>query len=265
MPGALHRSYEIHISLADDIRASFTSELESYFKNNCIWYAMKHEIGESGKLHLHAVFVFEILTATTNGGAKTKYNVERTIQPHYPQFKQYLLDHPSKYAVVMAPLKSDDFVEYMQKEGEFTYSKLPKDMLEIRPYFADMQAKKPKNSEYDSWETLYKDENRDLPADYESVWNFFSEHMYIENDMRLVSDPKRFRERVSSFVHFVNKTVPPPPVSFKRPRLNEFGFDQRDWDKNYASRVCPRCEAQGRDAPNLLEPRQQFCAACKRY
>ena len=118
MPSTPHHSFEFHLSVADDIRSSWTQEILAYMKTECLWYALKHELGENGKLHLHAALVFEIQTALSNGGAKTTDNLKRALRLRSPTLREYLEENPSRYSIVVAPMKSDEFIaSYMQKEA----------------------------------------------------------------------------------------------------------------------------------------------------
>ena len=258
MPETPHYAYKYTLSLGDDIRGTWTDELLSYVKNNTLWYAMKHELGECHKLHIHLAFVYEIQDRTSSGGAKTKSNVMRTIRNHCPTLREYLEENPSRYAVTCPALTSDEWIaSYQQKEGELKYYKLPSDLSELKPYFSDLQAEKPKNPEFDQWLKLYTDEKRPEPTTFDDMWDFFGEHFHLKKDLKIVADPKKLTERVKAMVCYANGTVPEKPKSILGKRG---GSDYGD-----PIRYCPRCEIAGRDVPCVLEPRQQFCHLCKRY
>ena len=98
MPETPHYAFKYTLSPDCDILATWTEELLNWARANCVWYALKHEVGENGKLHIHFAFVIEIQTSTTNGGAKTGSNVKRTIANAFPNLKEYLIwssDHIS--------------------------------------------------------------------------------------------------------------------------------------------------------------------------
>lgn len=273
MPSAPYHAWQLHLSFQHHITGTMTQELVKYQDSATLWYAHKPEEGpEGGKIHSHSIMIFEIQTSTNSGGAKTKYNLTETICHHCPSIKQYLLEFPSKYNMVLQPLKSDEMIaEYLQKESSLQYFRLPKDLCEIKPYFADMQSEKPKNPEYEQWEHLYLDENRDVPASNETVWNFFTDHMFVQNDMKILSDPKRFRERVFALVAFINKEIPQIPQylltdpSPKRIRLIGGSAPASACDSSDNPRICPRCVDKDRDVPNFLAYRQQYCSECKNY
>ena len=254
MPETPHHAFQIHISLESDFLGSMTEELISYFKTNTLWYALKHETGESGKLHCHSVCIFEIQTAASTGGAKTIGNLKRSIRTACPKLRQFLEDHPSRYAVVVQSLKSDELIcEYLQKESELKYYKLPSDMCELKPYFADMQKEKPLNPEFDKWEKMYMEEKREIPCTFDSSWDFFSDHMDVKNDMKKVCDPRKFNERVNVFVCHINKERRQKPL--KRPNSGPVE----------GLRICPRCTEKDVTHPQILEPREQYCRNCKLY
>lgn len=265
MPGSVYHAWEIHLSFAVDITGSWTKELLHWCTRNALWYAIKHELGENGKVHIHMVIIYEIQTAlgTKSAGAKTKDRVLSQMTFWCPQIKQYLIQYPSPHNIVMAPLKSDELIAtYMQKESELAYKDLPLDLCELKPYFADLQTVKPKNPEYDHWAKLYKDDNCIMPATLESVWNFFGHHMYAECDhpIKILSDPKRLKERVMSTMLYINKVAPDFEMIFGGKRQKLMTHDPKE-----RPRFCPRCQDKDRDAPNILEPREQFCAMCKNY
>ena len=262
MPEVPHYAYKYTLSTQDDVRGTWTEELLSYVKNNTLWYALKHELGENYKLHIHLAFVYEIQTNASQGGAKVKSNVLRTIRNHCPTLRDYLETNPSRYAVSCPALTSDEWIaSYLQKEGDLIYSKLPKDLAELKPYFSDLQKDKPKNPEFESWKKMYEDDRRPIPTTFEHMWTFFGEHMYVPQqegkEIKIVADPKKLTERVKAMVCYVNCEVPEMPKSMLGKRGSSSCGD--------TVRYCPRCEASDRDVPNILEFRQQFCNQCRNY
>ena len=140
------------------------------------------------------------------------------------------------------------------------YSKLPSDLAELKPYFADLQKDKPKNPEYDTWKKMYEDDSRPYPTTFEDMWMFFGEHMYVPQpegkEIKIVADPKKLTERVKAMVCYMNSEVPEMPKSISGQKRSSCGD---------AVRYCPRCEDSDTDVPNILEPRQQYCNQCKKY
>lgn len=264
MPECPHYAFELDISLDTHIIKLWTDEILRFCRRPGVaFYAMKHELGESGKVHTHTIVIFEIVhNKSKSGGAKTKSNLEASLKTAMPQMHAYIKENmkTDKHAIVCSPVKSDYVITtYMQKEALLCYFNLPKDHFELVPYFADMNTVKPRNPEYDHWEKLYTSENREMPATLESVFNFFSHHFYVANDMKILSDPKRFRERCSSLVFFINKEIPELPNPLKR-LSDTSSFSSKD-----APRFCPRCIESDRDAPNILGFREQYCSGCKNY
>lgn len=261
MPGAVHYGHEITLSTEVDLRGTWTDEIVAYCKN-ALWYAVKTEnVCESGKLHLHAAIVFEIQDASESGsnGAKTSFNVKRQLLNHSPHLSQFLQDHPSRFALKVSPLYSDEWIaSYMQKEGELKYSKLPQDLNELQPYFSELQLHKPKNPEFEKLRDLYFKRGGKEPAETDAVWQFLGQLMYdptvpADQQLKVIQDQKKFREKVVSLQHYINGTIPPMPASLKRKETEDFGPPIR---------YCPRCEEQGRDVGAILEPYQRYCAMC---
>ena len=156
MPEVPHHALELHISLRCDVTGTITDEVLKYLNNYTLWYAMKHELGENGKVHLHCGIVKEVATNVVNpkAGAQTASNFKRALLRRCPMLQDAAND--ANYGIVVAPMKSDVFIaEYMQKEGGLVYFKTPCDLAELTPYFADLQAKKPKNAEYTEWTKMY--------------------------------------------------------------------------------------------------------------
>ena len=143
------------------------------------------------------------------------------------------------------------------------YSKLPKDLAELKPYFADLQKDKPKNPEFEQWTKMYEDDKRPIPTTFEDMWNFFGEHMYVRQEegkeIKIVADPKKLTERVKAMVCYINMEVPQMPQSILGKRTAS-ASSCGDF-----VRYCPRCEDADRDVPNILGPREQFCLLCKKY
>lgn len=228
---------------------------------------MKHEVGENYKLHIHVAFIYEIQDSASQGGAKVKSNVLRTIRNHCPTLANYLADNPSRYAVSCPPLTSDEWIAtYLQKEGELLYSKLPLDLAELKPYFPDLQAAKPKNPEFETWRKMYEDGKRPIPATFEDIWTFFGEHMYMPQEqgkeIKIVADPKKLTERCKALKCYINLEVPDLPKSICGKRKEFLDDDPSTWGNQ---RQCPRCIDKDKDVPNILLPREQFCIECKKY
>lgn len=263
MPETPHHAIELTVSLADNITATMYDELKEYQRKKCLWYALKAENGESGKTHIHGAFVYEIVHyGDTQGGGRTLSNFKREVTNHCPVLKQYLVDNPSKFALVAGSMKSDQFIaEYLQKEGELSWFNLPQDLQLLNTYFSDLQVIKPKNPEFEAWKNMYEAENRELPCSFESAWKFFGEHMYVPMEVakviKIVSDKKKLSERCESFMCYLNMEVPELPKKRK--------FNDADSKASYNCRVCPRCIENDYDAPNILDPREQFCKRCKKY
>ncbi len=264
MPETPHHSFEFHLSTTDDIRGSWTHEIHQFCDTHLLWFAFKHEKGENGKLHLHLAAVREICDSTTNGGAMTASNFKRFLISKCPTLKSYLAEKGSPHSIVCPPMKSDQFIaEYMQKEGSLKYFKIPRDLFELQPYFADMQAKKAVNPEYDHWEKSYLKEKRPMPVTYDSSFHFMYDHMYLERDMKIVLEPRKLKYRVQHFVQYVNRDA------YVAPKLTApsqgIELDRTNPNSEYHFRTCPRCIAKDVDAPNLLMPKEQFCSGCKKY
>lgn len=274
MPETPHHSFQIHISLDTDILGSWTNELHEWALNHCLWFAIKHELGDNSKVHIHMIIVYEIQKSTNTGGAKVISRVKSQMRSNCPQLREYLEDNPSRYALVIQTLKSDELIaEYMQKEESLKYFKLPQDLAQLKPYFADMQKDKPKNPEYELWASMYKSDNCEMPATLESVWNFFGHHMYAECDtpIKILSDPKRLKERVMSTMLFINKTAPDFSTIFggnKRLKVNHSRPNSPRYQTPESQRLryCPRCPDNRPDKdPEPLGVRKQFCDLCVGY
>ena len=141
------------------------------------------------------------------------------------------------------------------------YHNLPKDLIELKPYFAELQIK-PKNPEFHHWAQMYDADQGVVPSTFESVWTFFGHHMYsphIEQDkqIKIVADPKKLTERCHALVCYINGSVPEMPKSQKRKAPDDRPSE--------GVRFCPRCIAKDKDAPNILQPREQYCSGCKAY
>ena len=262
MGNAVYFAHKINISLSVHCTHSMTQELLSWLSNNTIWYGIKHELGESEKVHIHGGCVFEILhgTGSLTGGARACCSVKQSMKI-LPSIKAVIDNQQyTDKTVVVTPMDSDHwFATYMQKEGELIYSKLPKDMIECKPYFADLNKVKCQNPEYEKWLKMYENDKRPVPCTIEDVWLFFGEHMYKMNDnkeqIKIVSDNKKLMDRCRSMKAFINFEVPEMPVSGKK----------RDNESMGSARFCPRCIENDYDSPNILEPRKQYCDRCRNY
>ena len=260
MPEVPHHAHEMTINTPGEWTATFTREVVAFLETWCAFFALKHEIGENGKLHVHLGIILEMCTSRTNGGAKTASNLKTFMLKRCPTLSAHIVDKGTKYSFVTAPMKSDIWIaEYLQKDGELQYKLLPDDLNELRPYFADMLAKKLQNPDYDKWASMYIQEEYPLPASGEFVWKFFHAHMHLENDVKIVADKKKLRDRCDAVVAHINKDVTVndnPYLSLKRGRTEK--YDE--------VRICPRCAENRPDKdPMILEFRAQYCELCRKY
>lgn len=253
MPETPHHAFEVHISLSTHLTGSVTEELTSYLKGYTLWHALKHELGDNGKLHAHIAIVKEIASAEPDpkAGATTASNMKRHLLRRCPKLQDLLNDN--KYGMVTAPMKSDVLIaEYLQKEGDLVYVNLPADLAELTPYFADLQKAKPKNTDYTDWSNMYEKDKCEFPATHETVWAFLCDHMYVVNDMKVVADKKRLMERCEALTAFINKEIPEMP-SAKRARAEEP-------KERYCPNGRPWCQSFG----PLAKYRKQ-CDGCNDY
>ena len=257
-----HYAYECHCSLDDHFLATFTNELLAYLRDYFIWYALKHEVGENGKLHVHFACVKEMAKADSEEercpGGITKWNLKQQMLTRCPQLAAYIAAmNTQKFWQVFAPLKSDVFiVSYMQKEGDLVYHRLPKDHLELVPYFSELQKKKKLNTDYETWVADYENDLRfPKPATFESVWNFFQQK-FLDNEYKILADKKRLEERCDEVLRQLTGTFVPVPAKRRRT-----GASDKDSSIGDGCRFCPRCPEPG----TPLAPREQFCQNCKRY
>lgn len=267
MPEKCHHAFEYTLSTPDEIRGTWTRELVNFCKNHLLWYKMKHELGENEKLHLHIACVLEIASVHKNGGAQTASNFKRFLLKRCPILSEYLANYGSIHSVVCAPMRSSVFIaEYLNKESLWyfedapaDYQCLPGDLNELRPYFADMQREKQQNPEYDKWEKMYIHEDNIIPATPATVWDFMQYHFHDRNDIKIVADNKKLKERCVALSAHINKEIPDNPFHSAK-KQKTYGSESSGFD-----RICPRCVAKDVDAPNFCGYRQQFCDGCKKY
>lgn len=253
MPNAHHHALHITVSPGGHVLGSWTAEYIAFIKScpGLLWYALKHEVGANDQLHVHIAFVFEICSSATQGGAKrTQYFRDHFIKK-CPLTAEYAATHGNKHTVLCAQLKSTEFIaEYIQKEGLLKYSHLPDDLLELRPYFSDLQAAKVMNPDFESWSKLYAEDSMPMPATPSHVWIFLTAHMHERSDIKVVTDRKRLMERCIALSQFINKEVD----------LSSNPFDKkRKADDVVGPRMCPRCDQRP------VAYRCQYCDECKNY
>lgn len=229
MPEVPHHAFEVTISLPGDTTATMTKELSAWLKMYTIWYAMKHELGENGKLHIHIAAVKEIANTIPNpkSGAQTASNFKRKIVNDCSSLTEVKFD--PRYSFVVAPMKSDVFIaEYLQKEGQLVYYDIPKDLSELQPYFADLLKKKDLNPEYTALCKKYLDMSKPMPATIESVWSFL-EQLQIDNEIRIIARPDIQMNKTEALVRQLNKSE--RPIAKKR----------KNDEAPHAPRICPGC------------------------
>ena len=255
MPEVPHHAHEVTLSFRNDITATITEQLLRYCDNYKIWYAMKHEHREDGTVHMHIGCVNEIVTNGNEddpkAGAQTNSNMKRQILKRCPAVMAAFVNN--HHGIVVAAMKSSVWIaEYLQKDGDLVYKKLPRDLVELRPYFADLLSKKVANPEYEAWEKVYEDEKWAMPATSETALQFFGHHMYVARDMKIVSDKKRLTERCDAFVCFVNGVAPSHP--------------SKSTSSRETSRACSHCPERirihGVGEQQILPKHRKMCDHC---
>lgn len=243
MPETPHHAFELTISPRDHTTGSITKELHDYLKNHTLWYAMKHETGENGKVHIHVGFVFEIGDRSENpkAGARTASSAKRTIIRYSPALSA-AVSSSGGHAVLCTPMRSDRFIEYLQKEGDLQYHDLPLDITELRNYFADLLGKKLENSDYIKWGKMYEDDKYPIPVNPRVAWDFFQDK-FATNEIRIVADKKKLMDRCVAFTAHMNRERAPNPFE-EKPK------------KRPLERICPQCEI------TPLQYRKQLCGPC---
>lgn len=251
-----HHAHHLDFSFDHDWKATYTAEVLKYCEKYPIWYAAKHEIGTNGKLHFHLVLVDEILTKlgnTDKDGATTPSNKKAHLLRRCPTIRNMLAEHGSRYSVSSHSCKSDYFIEYMQKEGDLVYYKLPKDIVEMRPYFADLLANKPLSADYEKWAHMYATDGRPVPATFDDVWLFFDEHMNniqkYNGDIKVVAEENKLVARCDAFIPYLNGGGRPVP------KCRQAGKRKKTDD---TLSVCTECKSSFWN-PQGIDP----CGACR--
>jgi hypothetical protein len=247
-------AHEITLSVNVDFRGTWTQEILAYLDNNFMWYAIKHEqdSAENKKLHLHIGAVKEIGYRQQHPwrGAVACGNLKKMIKNNCKEFGKYIDDHNQHRAIVVSKMDSDRwFTIYMQKEADCVYHRMPKDLTELGPYFADLEVEKSKNPEFTRIAKLYNEEDQELPATAASVWEFLTRHMLIESDMKEWTQ-KALSEKPPRIAIFINKDIPDNcNPHLKKPKI----------DRYEEVRYCQFCPE---GVSHTLEPRKQKCYAC---
>ena len=243
MPEASHHAFEMTISTKDHTTGSMTKELTVYLENHTLWYALKHETGENGKVHIHIAIVYEIGDRSDNprAGARTASSAKRTIIRYCPALLAGV-SASGGHAVLVTPMRSDRFIEYLQKEGDLVIFDLPVDLTEIRPYFADLLGKKQENADYTKWGSMYEQAKYPIPVTAKHAWDFFQDK-FASNDIRIVADKKKLMDRCVAFTAHMNRERAPNP------------FEEKP-QKRPLERICPQCKIEP------LQYRKQLCGGC---
>ena len=252
MPENSVHAIHLDFSFDHDFLATYTKEIVAYCEKYPIWYAFKHETGDNGKLHTHLVLVFEILTKMGDkdkDGSMSASNCKAHLVRRCPKMQQMLAEHGSRYSICAHPCYSDYFIEYMQKEGDLQYCKLPKDIKELQPYFADLLKNKPLSADFEKWTMMYHKDKRVVPATFDSVWEFFGQHMYnpdYKGDIKVLSDLVKLDQRTEAMVHYLNGTVPRMLKKRKQDEQEDFDVPRHpcrkcDYMTTYPGPLCAVC------------------------
>lgn len=279
MPSPPGYAFQTTIRLNCDFKGTWTQEILEFAKQTNLWYAIKHEMApdsDNPGLHLHYASVNEILTSTQGMGGKIPSNYNEQIKTHCPSLRAYLSKHGVPQSMKTTAMRSDWWItEYMRKEGDLVYHKLPLDLLELQPYFSDLVKARDPNPEFSKYKLMYLADKRPLPATPHECYLFFIYHSQIANDLKSRNDVV-LRDICPKLAIRINGEIPDTSPFLKAPKIKMLKTDSShpalhapSWastDSGSTLRVCPRCYEPGNDPSNhLLKKGHMYCSDCVKH
>lgn len=277
MPEAVHYGFNNCLSLDRHTTATQYEEIVNFCQSFGFYYAVKAEdtnptfdvfADAPGMVHVHFMTVCEMATHSHNTtdrryGAKTKSNYRESFIRACPACAVAINSsiYSKRFSFMTAPLTSDHCVVYFSKETLLKTSKLPDDVVVLRPYISLKKART-YNPEQDAHEEAYRKLEYPEPATFESVWEYLNYRWFTARDCRRIMRPADRENACETLLAAINCEALPLPKRRSTGSSAKASPVKKE-------RLCPRCiERNTRDPSYVvkaLEPRRQFCYRCSAY
>jgi len=202
------KAFQMTISVKGDLSSESQDLVTNWIRKNTVMHYIVIENGESGKRHLHSLFIFK----DPRDSRKIKENVwERMVKPHHQ-------DSIGKYAVKVQVCPGNDWYnEYLQKEPDREVISNTWDCETAEDYFPTQQVQealmaKAKQSGL-ACPRLDKDIVTWSTSTYENTpvgaLMYLKERMFVKRDMIPISCKKKLTEKSLMYWEYRNGVVSP--------------------------------------------------------
>lgn len=141
---AKHSAFFLTLSLEKNVDQRLYDELKAYLKAYGIYYGIKTEQGDSGKLHIHAIHIG--LPAQKDTADDPRVQFRRCGADHInyilrrcPIITKAIALHGSKHSFQSLPLTSTRWITYLNKESPMHVNNFPDDMTLLTQYLSEVK------------------------------------------------------------------------------------------------------------------------------
>jgi len=218
------KSFLLTVSVPGDISEGCIKQLVSYIKKATIHAYVVTELGESDRLHLHAVLVYKDPMLAR----KIRENVwDRFIKKHHPDAK-------GSIAVKVQVCPGHKWYdEYLQKEGSKTVHLDTYDREKVTDYFPTIAVQEALQTKSAISRSAAPHITRDVELWAQSVFenncvgalNYLKHRMFVLRDMIPISDKRKLCDKAYMYYEYRNGIVVATSNELRLLGMNDAVFD----------------------------------------
>lgn len=203
------QTFHLTVSTRDPITSACQEAIRSYVMTHCCYYYVVTETGKSGKLHLHAIMVFD----NPKIGKKLQENINnRIVRAHgHPEAKNGLA------TVVQVCPGHKWYDDYLKKEPGRVVIANKYDRDAVTEYFPTeavqefLQARTRAGGPSDKHMAEHKRRWIEYAIDssYESAVKYLKYRMYVLEDMVIIQDKRRLTQMAYALYEYRNQIIEP--------------------------------------------------------
>lgn len=209
-PQVLTQSFQLTVSPREPVTKECQDAIVNYIRGNCTYGFCVLETGVSGKLHLHALMIYdnhkekkklqENITnrqVRPNGhpGAKNGLAVKVQVCPGHKWYDEYLRKEDT-YVIIYDNYDRERVTSYFPSEAV-------QEFLQVRHNTSGPCDKHMAGHER-QWIELYPDD-----GSYESAIQYFRVRMYVKRDMIVIEDKRRLCQKAWALYEYRNQIITP--------------------------------------------------------
>ena len=159
---AYHNAFFLTLSLSVNCVQRYYDELLHYIRTKGVYYGIKVEKGESGKIHLHAIHITDWKRADNPDDPKA--DSRRCGKEHItyicnrcPAIKSAIVTFGCSKSFQSIPLTSSQWIIYLNKEGDMNVNNFPDEIDLLTQYFSEHNGPKKADPGLDLDSRLYEE------------------------------------------------------------------------------------------------------------